>query len=36
MKGLDLMDRFVRWILEQLKTIFLKFDFNKNLQFEPE
>lgn len=34
--GLELLDRFVRWIMDQLKNIFSEYDFNKNLMFEPD
>lgn len=32
--SLDLLDRFIRWILDQLKKLFYKYDTNKNLLFE--
>jgi hypothetical protein len=36
LKGLGPLDYFVRLILDQLRRIFLLYDDNKNLVFEPE
>lgn len=32
--NLSLLDRFIRWIMDQVRELFMKYDFNKNLLFE--
>lgn len=36
LKGLSALDRFIRLLLDQLRNIFLRYDYNKNLLFEED
>lgn len=36
LKGLSGLDRFIRMLLDQLRRIFLRYDYNKNLLFEED
>ena len=36
LRNLSAMDRFVRMLLDQLRHIFMKYDYNKNLEFETD